>query len=234
MRSSVEGREGPEFWPAYVDVMMLLAFVFILLHAMSALLNVKDRLKVELDRRKAAFQTAFLREFPPETDSGVDLFPGKGEVQVITFSSNLLFDQGKWDLKPQGRQQLQRLAPLLHRFLDRDEGFKEIRICGHTNSDPFMGWDPRCPTNWHLSSLRATAVVFLLGNLVGSRSLSAIGFADNKPFDPHGRTLDKERQKRIEIELYYPKDWIEEVSRTSASADGAGTSGAISPGGAGR
>ncbi|MEB3237821.1 MAG: hypothetical protein VKO64_09380 [Candidatus Sericytochromatia bacterium] len=198
--------------------MMLLAFVFILMHAVSSFLNVDDRLKLELDRRKLLFQKAFESRFDTGANRSIALFPGKGEVQVITFSSSLLFEQGKWDLKPAGRQQLLKLAPLLKEFLSRDNGFKEIRVCGHTNSDPFLTWDPRCPTNWHLSSLRATAVVFLLGNLVGFRNLSAVGFADNRPYRPGEKTLlDKESQKRIEIELYYSKDWIEEVSRGSDS-----------------
>jgi len=212
MRLERDNRGALEFWPAYVDIMMLLAFVFILIQAFSALRNVDDRLKAELDRRKAGFRAAFEDAFPPG-QSEVELFPGKGEVQVISFSNSLLFDQGKWDLKPRGRQQLVKLAPLLNRYLSTSDGFKEIRICGHTNSDRILVWDPRCPTNWHLSSLRATAVVFLLGSTVATSSLSAIGFADNKPTNPQGKRLDREGQKRIEIELYYPKDWIEEAAQ---------------------
>lgn len=217
MRLERDQRGELEFWPAYVDIIMLVAFVFILLQAFSALRNVDDRLKVELEQRKAGFAKAFQTVFPPDR-SQVKLLQGKGEVQVVSFSNSLLFDQGKWELKPAGKTQLLKLAPLLRRYLDPRKGFKEVRICGHTNSDPILVWDPRCPTNWHLSSLRATAVVFLLGRTVASESLSAIGFADNRPRDPMGRPLGKEGQKRIEIELYYPRDWIEEqVTRRDRS-----------------
>jgi len=90
---------------------------------------------------------------------------------------------------------------------------KQIRIEGHTDNVPIgPKIIERFPTNWELSTARASSVVRYLIEKggVNRASLSAVGYAENRPVASNGTLDGQAENRRIEIVLY-PKD-ISEVA----------------------
>jgi chemotaxis protein MotB len=112
-------------------------------------------------------------------------------VRVLT--DRLLFDSGQANLQPAGLPLLDELANLLN--VDRTH---PIIVEGHTDDVPIDS--SQFPSNWELSTARATTVVrYLIGRGVDRQRLGAAGYADLHPVasnvTPAGRALNR----RVEI-----------------------------------
>jgi chemotaxis protein MotB len=139
----------------------------------------------------------------------------KGEIKVtqirdrlsVNLVEKVLFDSGHAEVKAQGEAVLKKVGAILH-----DVKGKEIRVEGYTDDVPIgESLRKRFPTNWELSTQRATNVLRFLQDQAGldGARLSAVGYgpfravADNKT--PEGRA----QNRRIEIVLV-PQD-VKEV-----------------------
>ncbi len=118
----------------------------------------------------------------------------------IRLHENLLFDSGPVDMKVNGMKILDHIGKILN-----DTGDVEIEIQGHTDSVPIgPRLADRFPTNWELSTARASRVVryFLDEADILHSFLSAKGLGDTHPIadnaTPEGRALNR----RIEIVLF--------------------------------
>jgi chemotaxis protein MotB len=114
-------------------------------------------------------------------------------IRLLT--DRVLFDSGAADLKPEATPVLGQVAQLV-----RKEGTHQIMVEGHTDAVPIRG--SVFPTNWELSTARASRVVrFLIdGGVVQSR-LSASGYAALHPIDTNGTAAGRSRNRRVEIVL---------------------------------
>ena len=86
---------------------------------------------------------------PSDTSGSVDVGASREGI-VISLAGNMLFDSGKSDLKPRGMTLLDTLAERLKTMPN------EIRVEGHTDNIAIA--TPLYPSNWELSSARATTV----------------------------------------------------------------------------
>lgn len=211
MRLISDPQAEESFWPAYVDVLMVTSLVMVLLATTFAIMRKDDRLPQELQRRKQLFSNDFNRVMATEVRQGkVKLESPEGEHQSITFSDQLLFDAGSANLnKALGRASLEKLARLLQARNPRHLPlFKQLQINGHTDEDPIR--TAEFPSNWHLSSARATSVLFfMVGKGLDPSRLSATGFAEHRPYTPSDKALpSKASKRRIELVLQYPLDWL--------------------------
>lgn len=94
-----------------------------------------------------------------------------GEGIKITFDSGLLFDVDKYDLRPQSRENLKKLAAILNKYPDTN-----IIIEGHTDSTGSREY------NLTLSERRARAVAHYLAQLgVSSARFSVMGYGPDQP-----------------------------------------------------
>ncbi|HSZ69936.1 MAG TPA: flagellar motor protein MotB [Solirubrobacteraceae bacterium] len=114
-------------------------------------------------------------------------------IRVLTDS--LLFPSGSATLDPQGEPLLDEIAKLLN----VDE-VHPIAVEGNTDDVPVHS--STFPSNWELSTARASTVVrFLISNGVQAARLSAVGYASLRPIasnsTPEGRALNR----RVEIVL---------------------------------
>ena len=78
---------------------------------------------------------------------------------------------------------------------------RNIRVEGHTDNRPIA--TGRYPSNWELSTARATQVVKYLidpGGIVPSR-LSAAGYGDSKPRVDNDTVENRSKNRRVEIIL---------------------------------
>jgi chemotaxis protein MotB len=128
------------------------------------------------------------------------------DFQVVgdrfVFASDVLFDSGAAELKPDATPQLDKLADALKQLeskIPTDIAWV-MRVDGHTDINPIA--TPQFPSNWELSAGRAISVVrYLMDRGVPANRLVAAGFGEFQPLDA-GTTDDALRKnRRIELKL---------------------------------
>jgi chemotaxis protein MotB len=114
-------------------------------------------------------------------------------IRLLT--DRVLFDSGKADLKPQSGPLLSKMAQLLH--VDTTH---PIAVEGHT--DPLPIRSDRFPSNWELSTARASSVVrFLISHGLTPARLTAAGFAALHPLTSNATASGRSRNRRVEVVL---------------------------------
>ena len=114
-------------------------------------------------------------------------------VRVLT--DNLLFDSGSATLQPQADSLLDQVARLLN--LDKSH---PITVEGHTDNQPIS--NAQFPSNWELSTARATTVVrFMISRGVSAYRLGAVGYADLHPIESNATAAGRAQNRRVEIVL---------------------------------
>ncbi len=129
------------------------------------------------------------------------------DIKVVgdrfVFESSVLFELGKADISPEGKQSLDTLASAvldLEREIPPDIPWI-LRVDGHTNSRPVSGGG-QFKSNWELSAARAVAVVqYLVSKGVEPDRLAAAGFGEFQPIDQGTDDAALARNRRIELKL---------------------------------
>jgi chemotaxis protein MotB len=131
----------------------------------------------------------------------------QGQIQItrladrlsVTMVDRILFPSGEADITPAGLRILQRVGNVLK----TTEG-KVIRVEGHTDN---VGISERLqgtfPTNWELSTTRASNVVRFLQDSVGidPTRLQAVGLSEYHPVASNTTVKGRSQNRRIEIAL---------------------------------
>jgi chemotaxis protein MotB len=124
------------------------------------------------------------------------------EGDRFVFQSELLFPSGSADLAPEGQIQLAQLATTLRRLMQEippDVNWV-LRVDGHTDKIPI--YNIRYPSNWELSTARATSVVkFLMMQGIPPERLAAAGFGEFNPIDQRDAPDALAKNRRIEIRM---------------------------------
>ena len=152
------------------------------------------RAQAAAESRAALFRDVALR-FKRMLDAGELEIALRSGRMVLVLPNDVLFDSGKAELKPYGKQTLAAVAEVLA-TLDK----RRFQVAGHTDDDPirYSGF----PSNWELSTARALAVVGLLVKSgMRPESLSAAGYAQFDPLSPNDSAANKARNRRTEITL---------------------------------
>jgi chemotaxis protein MotB len=118
---------------------------------------------------------------------------------VISLAGNLLFDSGKSDLKPRGMTLLDTLAERLRTMPN------EIRVEGHTDNIPIA--TALYPSNWELSSARATTVgrYFAEHSDIAPIRLSAAGYGEFRPVALNDTREGRARNRRVDLVVMFPQ-----------------------------
>lgn len=122
----------------------------------------------------------------------------EGQVSV-NLLNNILFDSGKTAIKPAGRKVLKSLGDVLNKFPD-----KALQIAGHTDNVQISSrLKERYPSNWELSTARATSVVHFLQDHVGLKGerLVAAGYSEYQPVASNKEATGRAQNRRIQILL---------------------------------
>lgn len=113
----------------------------------------------------------------------------------IEINASLLFAPAEVKLNQESRQTLQSIADVLK------QQHYSIRVEGHTDDKPIQ--TASVPSNWELSSARATGVVRLLIALgIESNRLSAIGYAETRPLADNQTAEGRLRNRRVQMMIY--------------------------------
>lgn len=122
---------------------------------------------------------------------------------VLDLNANTFFDSGSAELKPEATPILTRLASTLK--LKQYNIFR-FEVQGHTDDNPIN--TERFPSNWELSSARASAVTrFLINHGIDETRLRAVGMSDIQPRfpnrDAYGAPIphNQERNRRVVIRM---------------------------------
>ncbi len=114
-------------------------------------------------------------------------------IRLLT--DRVLFASGSAHLEPASSALLTVLARLLVA-----EVRHPIVVEGHTDSRPIAS--ARFPTNWELSTARATQVVrFFIRQHVAAKRLQAAGVAAERPIASNSSDFGRSRNRRVEIVL---------------------------------
>ena len=188
-------RALPSFVDALAAMLLVLVFVITILSIFSG--KVLD----EIDGRERA------REAESKLDAefavlvaaeGMEIETDGTEIRIL-LPERLLFESGQAEIRSEGLKLIDSLGPKLSE-MTRGAIFVE----GHTDDRPITGrLVERFPTNWELSTARATHIVRRLvavSELEPSR-LTASGMADTRPVASNDTEQGRSRNRRIEIRI---------------------------------
>ena len=138
---------------------------------------------------------------------------------TVNIVDQVLFESGEAQVKRNGRLVLENLARVL-----RTISAKQIQIEGHTDNVPISRrLQSIYPSNWELSSARATHVARLLIEEMGidPRRVSVAGFGEFRPVATNTSEEGRRRNRRIEVVLlpYEEPPFVEVPARALAPAD---------------
>ncbi|MBI5626169.1 MAG: flagellar motor protein MotD [Nitrosomonadales bacterium] len=116
---------------------------------------------------------------------------------VLDISASSLFKTGEAVLQPGSLEVLREVSAVL----SKEE--LPIEVEGHTDDIPIM--TAQFPSNWELSSARASSVVrMLIANGVPEKHLSVVGLASNQPLVPNDSPENRARNRRVSITIVSP------------------------------
>jgi len=114
---------------------------------------------------------------------------------INLLTDKLLFASGSAALSPAGYPLLEQIARLLQL-----ESSQPIAVEGNTDNVPID--TPQYPSNWELSTARASRVVrFLIEHGVDPARMAAVGYAEQRPIATNATPEGRQRNRRVEIVL---------------------------------
>ncbi len=121
----------------------------------------------------------------------------RGET-VEVLLADVFFESGSAELTPEGMSRMDDIAVRLA----RDYAGRTVRVEGHTDTQPIgPSLKTRFPSNWELSTARATAVVRYLQeqHALPPARMEAVGFASYEPVDSNTTAEGRARNRRVRI-----------------------------------
>ena len=189
----------------FADLMTLLFCFFVLINALSTQPKNCSDLDKFLNDNKEQFKKFELRSTKLSC--------------IVSLPQDFLFRSGDAILK---KGAFKALSPLFKKILEIPEHKSDLMtVEGHTDNVPMRS--KKFPSNWELSSARATAIATMLINSLKypEESISIVGFADTRPkvsyTDQSGSLLKggelknaRSTNRRVEIVLTTPPKSLEE------------------------
>ena len=208
--------DDEDWLTTYADAITLLMAFFVMLVSFSkvdlpafeeTMAGIKDKLGGDQAPERPMFKLAqnlnnILEQVQIDQDEVQTGFDDTGVV--IDFESGAFFRPGSAELLPQAEKILVEIA---YELAQPPYDLYYIDVEGHTDDVPIH--TPQFPSNWELSTARATGVVrFLISADVQPERLKASGYADVKPKYPNrdlfGEPIpeNRKRNRRISIRLH--------------------------------
>ena len=209
---------------SYADLMTLLFGFFVILYAFAAakLENLPETPMEDMIPMRKEIAQYFGGEYITPLDQVAEKFKSSLEgadkgnsTQIditpegldITFQSIVLFRSGKASINSQASKSLKLLAKLV---LEEELPYKVV-VEGHSDSAPIA--TKQYPSNWQLSSARASAIVHLFEKQgFNPKSLQAVGYGESRPILPNKNeqgafipeNMAKNRRIRIKVAILQP------------------------------
>jgi len=121
-----------------------------------------------------------------------------GDSVTLRISDKILFSSGRANLEISGQELVRKLTPILA------QSGGMISIEGHTDNIPIS--TVQYPSNWELSSARASMVLRQLASLgLPADKMRAIAYADTKPVGPNSTAEGRASNRRVELVIAAPR-----------------------------
>ena len=159
-----------------------------------------SREKEEEMARVRATHDEMLKAMQKEVEQGQVKITQLADRLSLNIVDKILFPSGEDHISEQGKEVLKRVGAVLKQARD-----KTIRIEGHTDNVPIAKpLKARFPSNWELSTARATNVVRFLQDEAGidANSLEAVGLGEYHPLASNKTPAGRSQNRRIEIILF--------------------------------
>lgn len=123
---------------------------------------------------------------------------------IVRFADQVFFDLGQSDIKNEAHEILHNISPMLRDLPN------PIRVEGHTDNLPIN--TTRFPSNWELSTARATSVIRYLVEEEGfdPLSLSAAGYGEYRPIVDNETPDNRALNRRVDIIIMSMDLWLGE------------------------
>lgn len=235
-KKTKEGGGAPLWMTTYSDMVTLLLAFFVLLFSMSEIDAEKFRSimssfqggtgvmqggkNIDLDIDPNPIDKEFevdieLAGLQEDLEEYVDTLGLGNSVEIvleergiiIRFMDKIFFDSGSAVVKEQSFEMLDSVSDILNK-----EEFEQrkIKVEGHTDSDRILS-SAEFPTNWELSSARATNVLRYLvekSNISGER-ISSSGYSYYRNIAPNDSPENKAKNRRVDLVIL--KDIFQEL-----------------------
>lgn len=166
-----------------------------------ALIERLKREKEQLDAIRSRFEQ-LKKKLEGLTKLGLNVTVRDNRM-VIQLPGDVLFESGKTDLKPKGKEMLGQVADVISK--DAGLASRHYQVAGHTDNKPFGG---AYKDNWGLSLMRAREVLtFLVGPKDGRdpggglapKNWAASGYAETDPVAPNDTDENRAKNRRVEL-----------------------------------
>lgn len=202
-------------WPAFTDTMLAFVLVLVLMLSYQIARSVELESVEQGVQQRERDQTRVQERLDSYRDRGysnIELAEN-GNIQNITFGSDVTFEAGSAELSTRGVQLLRGLAQTIMgpERSDRLQTLIEIQVSGHTDNVAIN--TIAYPSNWELSTARATQVVKSLidGGVDPTEiTMSATGYGEYESRAANQTARGRLRNRRIEMRLIYSDSMIME------------------------
>lgn len=206
------GDEGESIWLlSYSDLMTLLFAFFVMLMSFSRIdveafektrKETTELFGGEYQKPHKEMLNELKKEVKVEGLNDKAVFDELEKGIALTFRGSAFFDAGSAVIKPEALQLLKKVIPVVK----KQQRKYNVVVEGHTDDNPIH--TDYFPSNWELSSQRASAVLRLFEESGFDRgSLRSIGFADTLPVVPNrdaeGKIIaeNQNQNRRVVIKL---------------------------------
>ncbi len=138
----------------------------------------------------------------------------KRELVITLLSDKQLYDSGSADIKPE----TERILDEVYRQLKSRQN--EVRVEGNTDNVPIA--NAQFPSNWELSSARATGVAryFVEKDGLAARRISALGYGEYRPRVPNDTDAHRAANRRVDVVILDTDQATAAAAAAEAAAGG--------------
>ena len=165
------------------------------LNKKKSVIELQEKVIQLLDDTKKTIETSLKDQIAAQD---VEVIEAGNKLKVILVDK-ILFDSGSAEINPKGKELLRVLAKSL-----KENKNHNIVIEGHTDNVSLTAYlMKRFPSNWELSTARASAVAHFFQEVGGidPQRLSARGYSFYRPVAPNDTEEGRRQNRRIEIVL---------------------------------
>lgn len=179
------GHPAPAWLVNYADLMTELVCFFIVLYALSASLS-KD-----VQTAKKEVEETMKQE---QIQGQVKVDKEGMKITLEEQGDNVFFNSGSADVSPRMKEIMAKIGPSLQRLVKENH---QIVVEGHTDDVPIHS--PKFPSNWELSTARATSVVqyMIQGQHFPPNRLGAIGYGQFQPIAANDSDDNRSKNRRV-------------------------------------
>lgn len=141
-----------------------------------------------------------VKSLEQEVKAGAVTITRLADRLTVNIIDKILFPSGEASVSDDGKKVLERVGKVLEQSKD-----KTVRIEGHTDNVPIgKQLQDRFPTNWELSTARATTVARFLQEhtTIDASAFEAVGMGQYHPIASNKTDKGRAQNRRIEIVLY--------------------------------